>query len=105
MVIDISDHDFDQKVIKSSKPVLVDMWAPWCVPCRKVAPIVDKLSEKYDGKCQFFKMNIDENPKTKSRFRVMSLPMLLFFKDGLAIDTVVGAASESALVRKVENII
>lgn len=107
MVSDINDHEFEQKVIKSKQPVLVDMWAPWCVPCRKVAPVVDKLSEKYSGKCQFFKMNIDENPQTRARFRVMSLPTLIFFKDGSAVDMVVGAgaSSELALVPKVEDII
>ena len=103
MVTDITDQEFEQKVIKSKQPTLVDMWAPWCVPCRMVAPVVDKLSQKYDGKCKFYKMNVDENPKTAAKYRVMSIPTLLFFKDGVVVDTVVGAVSERALAPKVEE--
>ena len=105
MVIEITDLDFEQKVIKSKQPVIVDMWAPWCVPCRMVAPVVEKLSEKYEGKCIFYKMNIDENPKTPGKFRVMSIPTLIFFKNGEAVNTVVGAVSERALIPKVDEIL
>jgi len=105
MVNEITDQEFDQKVIKSKNPALVDMWAPWCVPCRMVAPIVEKLSQKYDGKCKFYKMNVDENPKTPAKYRVMSIPTLIFFKNGEAVNTVVGAVSERALIPKVDEII
>jgi len=74
-------QEFEQKVIKSKTPVVVDMWAPWCVPCRMVAPVIEKVSLKYDGKCSFYKMNVDENPKTAAKFRVMSLPTLMFLQE------------------------
>lgn len=105
MVNEITDQEFDQKVIKSKNPALVDMWAPWCVPCRMVAPVVEKLSQKYDGKCKFYKMNVDENPKTPAKYRVMSIPTLIFFKNGEAVNTVVGAVSERSLIPKVDEII
>ena len=105
MVTDINDYEFDQKVIQAKQPAIVDMWGPGCVPCRMVAPVVDKLSQRYDGKCKFYRMNVAENPKTTAKFHVMSIPTLLFFKDGVVVDTVTGAKSESALAPKVEEII
>ncbi|MBN1644086.1 MAG: thioredoxin [Dehalococcoidales bacterium] len=105
MVTDITDQEFEQKVIKSNQPALVDMWAPWCVPCRMVAPIVDKLSNKYEGKCKFYKMNVDNNPDTARKYGVMSIPTMLFFKNGKVVNTVVGATSEQALAPKVEDIL
>ena len=105
MVSDITDQDFEQKVIKSKQTELVDMWAPWCVPCRMVAPVVDKLSEKYGAKCKFYKMNIDENQKTANKYKVMSIPTLLFIKNGQVVNTVVGAVAERALAPKIEEIL
>ena len=105
MVIDISDKDFEQKVIKSSVPVLLDFWAPWCVPCKIVAPIVEKLSNKYDGQLKFYKINIDENPRTPARYRVMSIPSLMLFKNGKAVDTVVGAVPERSLVSRIDGVL
>jgi thioredoxin 1 len=105
MVSDINDADFEQKVIKSKTPVLVDLWAPWCVPCRMVAPIVDKLSLKYDGRCKFYKMNVDDNPKTPAKYMVMSIPTLILFKDGNRVDTVVGAVPERNLASKIDGIL
>ena len=81
------------------------MWAPWCGPCRTVAPVVDKLSQKYDGKCKFYKMNIDENQKTPAKYRIMSIPTLLFIKNGEIVNTVVGAVAERALTPKLEEIL
>jgi thioredoxin 1 len=105
MVIDISDKDFEQKVIKSRVPVLLDFWAPWCVPCRMVAPIVEKLSNKYDGQLKFYKINIDENPRTPARYQVMSIPSLMLFKNGKAVDTVVGAVPERSLVSRIDEVL
>jgi thioredoxin 1 len=105
MVTEISDNDFEQKVIKSNVPVLIDFWAPWCVPCKMVAPIVDKLSLRYDGKMKFFKINIDDNPRTPSRFQVMSIPSLMIFKNGKVLETVVGAVPERSLISKIDGVL
>jgi thioredoxin 1 len=105
MVTDISDNDFEQRVIKSSVPVLLDFWAPWCVPCKMVAPIVDKLSNKYDGKMKFYKINIDDNPRTPSRFQVMSIPALMIFKNGQVVETVVGAVPERSLISRIDGVL
>lgn len=105
MINDLTDKEFEQEVIKSDLPVLIDLWAPWCVPCRKIAPVVEKLSAQYDGKFKFFRLNIDENPQTPARYRVMSIPTLMFFKDGAAVDMVVGAVPEKAITPKIEALL
>ncbi len=105
MVKDITDADFKKEVIESTMPVLVDLWAPWCGPCRMVAPVVEKLAEKYDGKFKFCRLNVDENPKTAAEYRVMSIPTLMFFKGGQAVDTVIGAVPERALEPKINELI
>lgn len=105
MITDISDNDFEQRVIKSNLPVLLDFWAPWCVPCKMVAPIVDKLSYKYDGRMKFFKINIDDNPRTPSRFQVMSIPSLMIFKNGQVVETVVGAVPERSLISRIDGVL
>ena len=105
MVIDVSDQDFESEIIKSSLPVLLDLWAPWCGPCRMVAPIIEKLSETYDGKVKFCRLNVDENPQTAARYRVMSIPTLMFFKDGQVADTVIGAVPERTLQPKIDALL
>ena len=105
MIKDVSDQNFDVEVIKSSLPVFVDMWAPWCGPCRQVRPVLDKLSEKYSGKVKFVAMNVDENPKTPAQFRVMSIPNMLLIKGGKVVDTVIGAVPEGVLTPKIESLI
>ncbi len=100
MVLDITDQTFEEEVLKATQPVLVDLWAPWCGPCRMVSPVVESLSEKNKGKFKFCKINVDENQKTASQYSVMSIPTLMFFKDGKVIDTVIGAVPESTLQAK-----
>jgi thioredoxin 1 len=105
MVLEITDQTFEEEVTKSTKPVLVDLWAPWCGPCRMVSPVVERLSEKYEGKFKFCKMNVDENPRTASKYRIMSIPTLMFFKDGQAVDMVIGAVPEAVIQPKIEELL
>ena len=105
MVTDLTDKEFEQEVINSDLPVLLDLWAPWCGPCRMIAPVVEKLSAQYNGKLKFFRLNIDENPQTPARYRVMSIPTLMFFKGGAAVDTVVGAVSEKSITPKIDALL
>ena len=105
MVTEVTDKNFEEEVIKSTLPVLVDLWAPWCGPCRMVAPVVEKLAESYDGRFKFCRLNVDENPRTAGSYHVMSIPTLLFIKDGKAADTVIGAVPEQTLRPKIEALL
>ena len=105
MVVDISDQNFETEVIKSNLPVVIDLWAPWCGPCRMVGPVVEKLAEQYDGKVKFCKLNVDENQQTAVKYSVMSIPTLLFFKNGSVADTVVGAVPEQVLKPRIDALI
>ena len=105
MVADVTDQNFEQEVIKSTMPVLVDFWAPWCGPCRMVAPVIEKLSEEFKGKIKFCRLNVDENPKTAAQYRVMSIPTLIFFKNGKAVNTVIGAVPERTLQPKLKALL
>jgi thioredoxin 1 len=105
MIIDVSDQTFETEVLKSSLPVLLDLWAPWCGPCRMVAPIIESLAAKYDGKAKFCRLNVDENPLTAAKYRVMSIPTLMFFKNGEVADTVIGAVPERVLQTKLDTVI
>jgi thioredoxin 1 len=105
MVIEVTDQDFEQQVLKSDLPVLVDMWAPWCGPCRMLGPVVERLSEEFDGKFKFCKLNVDENPETARAYRVMSIPLVVFFKDGRKVDESLGAVPEDTLKPKVKALL
>jgi len=105
MVIEVTEQNFEDEVIKSALPVLVDLWAPWCRPCLMVAPVVDKLAERYNGKFKFCRLNVDESPRVAARYRIMAIPTLMFFKGGEVVDTVIGAVPERALQPKIEELL
>ena len=105
MVIEVTDQNFEEEVVKSNLPVMVDLWAPWCRPCLMVAPVVDKLAESYKGRFKFCRLNVDQNPKTAARYRIMSIPTLIFLKDGKVVDTVIGAVPEQTLQPKIEALL
>jgi thioredoxin 1 len=96
-IVHVSDGDFDQEIIKSAKPALVDFWAPWCGPCRAIGPILEDLAVSYKDQVKIAKMNVDENPKTAAAYGVRSIPMLMLFKDGKLLDTLLGLAPKERL--------
>ena len=100
MAIEITDSNFEEVVLKSDKPVLVDFWAEWCGPCRMVGPVVEELAKEYDGKAVIGKLDVDNNPKVATQFGIMSIPALLFFKDGKVVDKQVGAVPKHVLANK-----
>jgi thioredoxin 2 len=102
--IDVTDDTFSREVLSSPGSVLVDCWAPWCGPCRMVAPILDELAEKYAGGVRIAKLNVDENPQTASRYNVRSIPTMLLFKDGNLVNTLVGALPKETLEQHILTI-
>jgi thioredoxin 1 len=102
---EVTDANFDSEVIKNEKPVLVDFWAPWCGPCRMVAPIVDELSDEYDGKVKFVKLNTDDNVATASKYGIRSIPTLLVFKDGEPVGQIIGFRPKSDLKKRLDAVV
>ena len=105
MVLEITDQNFKENVLNSEMPVVVDFWASWCGPCRMLAPVVEKLSEEYTNRAKFCKLNVDENRQTAAKYQIMSIPLLLFFKDGKQVDSVLGAVPEGEIRPKVEALL
>ena len=104
-VQEINDLNFEEKVIESDRPVLVDFWAPWCGPCQMISPMLDKIAAEFDGEVDVYKMNIDENNKIPGGLGVRSIPYLVTFKQGELIDTIVGAPDPQKLVDMLENLL
>jgi thioredoxin 1 len=102
-VVSVTDNNFDQEVIKAELPVLVDFWAPWCGPCKAVAPVIDDLSKEYEGRLKVVKLNTDENPKTAQAYSIKGIPSLFLFKAGQVVEQVVGAVPKSTLANAVNK--
>ncbi len=103
--INFTDQNFQQEVLESKSPVLVDFWAEWCAPCRIVSPIVDELATEYGEKLKVGKLNVDESGKTAQSYGVMSIPSLLVFKDGKVIKTMIGAQSKDNFKREIDSVL
>lgn len=99
----VTDDSFKEQVLESEVPVLVDFWAPWCGPCRMVAPVVDEIAEQYEGQVKVVKVNTDENPNTATQYGIRSIPTLIIFKGGQKVDTVVGAVPKTTLANTLEK--
>jgi len=102
---EVSDTSFENEVIKSTVPVMVDFWAPWCGPCRMVAPVVEELAEEYDGRVSFVKLNTDENPTTAAQYGIRSIPTLLVFKGGQPVGQIIGFRPKSDLKKRLDAVL
>ena len=103
MTIEINDASFKSEVTDSAIPVLVDFWAPWCGPCKMIAPVLEEIASEYDGKLKVVKINIDENQTTPSNYGVRSIPTLILFKDGKEVEKIIGAQSKENLKQMVDK--
>jgi len=101
----VSDATFESEVLKSPVPVLIDFWAPWCGPCKAIAPIVDELAGEYAGKLKIVKMNVDENPRTPAQYGVRGIPNLILFKNGAVQQQIVGAVPKAHLVKAITTVV
>ena len=102
-LLHLTDINFKKEVLESSEPVLVDFWATWCGPCKMIAPILEELAKEYDKKFTIGKVNVEESPKTATRYGIMSVPTLVFFKKGKISEQLVGALSKAQIKRKIEE--
>jgi len=104
-VLEVNDASFDEEVLRSEQPVLVDFWAVWCGPCKAIAPIVDGVAAAYAGKIKVAKVNVDQNGATPSRYGIRGIPALLFFKGGKVADQIVGYVPQEVIEEKVKRLI
>ena len=101
----VDSTNFKREVLESDIPVMVDFWAEWCVPCRMIAPIVERLAQRYAGRLKVVKLDVDANQDLAIQYQVMSIPTLLFFKNGQAVDRIIGAVGEQAIIQKIEELL
>ncbi|OQC43425.1 MAG: Thioredoxin [Bacteroidetes bacterium ADurb.Bin028] len=104
MTIDVTEKNFNSVVLNSSKPVMVDLWAPWCGPCRMISPILEEISDEYSDEIIVAKCNVDENPSITLQYSIRNIPAVLFFKNGDVIDRMIGATNKSGYVKKIQTI-
>lgn len=104
-VLQVNDSSFEDEIVKSNIPAMVDLWAPWCQPCLMTAPWVEELAQKYEGRFKVAKMNVDDNPVTATQYGVRSIPTLLLFKDGKVEDTIVGAVGKANIEKAMLKLI
>jgi thioredoxin 1 len=104
-ILEVSDGSFDSEVLKSDKPVLVDFWAPWCGPCRAIAPIIEELVKEYGGQIKFTKCNVDDNPVTPGQYGIKAIPTLIFFNNGKVVNQITGMVAKSKLVDTIKGVL
>jgi thioredoxin 1 len=104
-IMQVTDGDFEQEILKADTPALVDFWAAWCGPCRAIAPVVEELAKDYAGKVSVAKMNVDENSKTPVKYGIRAIPTLILFKNGNVVDQITGAVSKSQIENAIKKML
>ncbi|MDP2646713.1 MAG: thioredoxin [Desulfobacterales bacterium] len=104
-ILEINDSSFETEVLQAEKPVLIDFWAPWCGPCRAIAPIIEELAGTYGDKIKFTKCNVDDNPVIPGKYGIKAIPTLIFFKQGDVVDQITGMIAKPKLIEKIDNLL